>query len=117
MPDAGFLTAKVASMIGGLFGGAAILTYIRPQSVGEAFLRGGVSVGSATVFGTPLLSYIGVDNNWESQLMAGFIIGFVAYSLLGMVANFLAKHKNSDIVTVVKDIKDTKEPKKNVEEK
>ena len=112
MTDPGFLTAKVASMIGGLFGGAAILTYIRPQTVGEAFLRGGVSVGSATVFGTPLLSQFGFDNNWENQLMAGFVIGFVAYSLLGMVANFLAKHKNSDIVEAVKDIKDSGSTKK-----
>jgi hypothetical protein len=42
-------------MIGGLFGGATILTYIRPQTIGEAFVRGGVSVGSATVFASPII--------------------------------------------------------------
>lgn len=105
MSDPGFLSAKVASMIGGLFGGAAILTYIRPQTVGEAFLRGGVSVGSATVFGTPILDRMNIDNNWENQLMAGFIIGFLAYSILGMIANFLVKYKDKDIVEAVKEIK------------
>jgi hypothetical protein len=103
MPD--YLTAKLASMIGGFFGGAAILTFIRPRSVGEAFVRGGVSVGSATIFGSPLLDWAGMSNNWETQLMAGFIIGFVAYSVLGMIANFLIKNQNKDIVEAVKEIK------------
>jgi hypothetical protein len=105
MAEPSIVTVKVASMIGGLFGGAAILTYIRPQTVGEAFVRGGISVGSATVFGTPILDKLSVTNNWENQLMIGFVIGFLAYSVLGMVANFLMKHKHKDIVEVVKEIK------------
>ena len=105
MPEPGFLTAKVASMLGGLFGGAAILTYIRPSTIGEAFLRGGVSVGSATVFAAPIIEKLNFDNNWENQLMMGFVIGFLAYSVLGMVANFLVKYKDKDIVEAVKDIK------------
>jgi hypothetical protein len=103
MPD--YLSAKLASMIGGFFGGATILTFIRPRTIGEAFIRGGVSVGSSTVFATPLLQWIGLDNNWENQLMAGFAIGFLAYSVLGMVANFLIKNQHRDIVEAVKEIK------------
>jgi hypothetical protein len=102
----GFLTTKIASMIGGLVGGAAILTFIRPQTVGEAFIRGGVSVGSSIIFSSPLLKVMEIKDDWEAQLMAGFCIGFVAYSVLGMVANLLVKHQNKDIVTVVKEIKD-----------
>jgi hypothetical protein len=105
MPEPSFLTAKVASMIGGLFGGAAILTYIRPQTIGEAFLRGGVSVGSATVFASPIIDRLEFKNDWETQLMMGFVIGFLAYSILGMVANFLAKNRDKDIVEAVKEIK------------
>ena len=103
VPD--YFTAKLASMIGGLFGGAAILTFIKPQSVGEAFVRGGVSVGSAMVFAVPLLDAFHLDNNWENQLMAGFCVGFLAYSMLGMVANFLVKHKNGTIVDAANDIR------------
>lgn len=102
----GFLTTKIASMIGGLFGGAAILTFIRPQTVGEAFTRGGISVGSSVIFSSPLLNLMEITNNWEAQLMAGFCIGFLAYSILGMVANLLIKHQDKDIVSVVKEIKD-----------
>lgn len=103
MPD--YLTAKIASMIGGFFGGAAILTFIRPTSIGEAFIRGGVSVGSAIIFSSPALQWASISSNWENELMAGFVVGFVAYSVLGMVANFLVKNQNKDIVEAVKEIK------------
>lgn len=106
MGDPGsYITAKVASMLGGFFGGAAILTFIRPQTVGEAFVRGSVSTGSAMIFAAPALTWAQMDNNWESQMMAGFIIGFFAYSVLGMIANFLKKNQDKDIVEAVKEIK------------
>jgi hypothetical protein len=97
--------SKLSAMVGGLFGGAAILTFIRPKTIGEAFFRGSISTGSATIFAGPILQYIGLDNNWETQLMSGFVIGFLAYSVLGMVANFLIKNQNKDIVEAVKEIK------------
>lgn len=100
-----YLIAKIASMIGGFFGGGAILTFIRPKTVGEAFMRGGLSVGSAMVFAIPLLNWAGLDNNWENQLMSGFVIGFLAYSTLGMIANFLIKNQNKDIIETIKEIK------------
>lgn len=101
----GYITAKVASMIGGLFGGFAILTFIRPKSISEAFMRGGVSVGSSMVFTYPLLDMLGISNNWETQLMGGFCVGFLAYTVLGMVANFLQKNQDKDIVEVVKEVR------------
>ena len=99
------LTEKISSMVGGLFGGSAILTFIKPKTISEAFLRGSLSTGSAMVFAGPILRYISIEDNWETRLMSGFIVGFFAYSILGMIANFLAKNQNKDIVTVVKDIK------------
>lgn len=108
----GYISAKIAAMIGGFLGGATILTFIRPQTIGEAFIRGGVSVGSATIFSTPVLDMLHMEQNWEYQAMAGFCIGFVAYSVLGMVANFLLKNHNKDIVTVVKEVKSGSSDKK-----
>lgn len=107
MPD--YILAKLASMIGGFFGGAAILTFIRPQTIGEAFIRGGVSTGSAVIFSAPLIDWMQISNNWENQLMVGFVIGFVAYSVLGMVANFLIKHKNGTIIDAANDLRGKKE--------
>lgn len=99
------LSSKVAAMIGGLFGGAAILTFIRPKTIGEAFLRGSLSTGSAMIFAGPFISYTGLDHNWENEVMGGFVVGFLAYSILGMIANFLIKNEKRDIVEAVKEIK------------
>ena len=107
MPDiTAVVTSKLASMIGGMLGGAAILTFIRPKTVGEAFLRGALSTGSAIIFSAPILHYLGMSINWENEIMVGFFVGFVAYSMLGMVANFLQKNQDKTIVEVVKDVKD-----------
>lgn len=100
-----YLTAKITSMVGGFLGSAAILTFIRPKTIAEAFMRGGVSVGSAVIFSNPILESFGFNANWEHQMMAGFCVGFIAYSVLGMVANFLIKYQNRDIVEVARDIK------------
>jgi hypothetical protein len=99
------LSTKVASMMGGFFGGAAILTFIKPKTISEAFLRGSLSTGSAMVFAHPLAMMAKLDDNWESQLMSGFCVGFLAYSILGMVANFLKKNQDKDIVETIKEIK------------
>jgi hypothetical protein len=101
----GYITAKLAAMIGGFIGGSTILTFIRPKTIGEAFMRGGTSVGSSMIFSTPLLHALGWPTDWETQLMAGFCIGFVSYSILGMVANFFIKKKDNDIVEVVTDLR------------
>lgn len=111
-PTTGFISAKLASMIGGLLGGAAILTFIKPQTIGEAFLRGGVSVGSAILFSSPILRSLDLPDDWDFQAMAGFVVGFLAYSLLGMVANFLLKHKNSTITDAANDIRGKKNVKR-----
>lgn len=106
MPDpASYLASKIASALGGFLGGAAILTFIRPKSIGEAFVRGGISTGSAIIFAEPLLDLIKLQNDWNYQLAAGAVVGFVSYSVLGAVANFFSKNRNDDIVTLVKKAK------------
>lgn len=104
-PTSSYITAKIASMIGGFFGGAAILTFIKPKTIGEAFIRGGVSVGTAIIFSSSLLEMFKLSNSVENYAMSGFCVGFLAYSVLGMIANFLQKHQNNDIVSVVNDIR------------
>lgn len=111
-PSAGFFTAKIASMVGGLFGGLAILTFIKPKTIGEAFIRGGVSVGSALLFSGPLLKTFEMSTDWDYQAVAGFVIGFLAYSVLGMVANLLLKHKDSTITEFAGELKGNKNAKR-----
>lgn len=104
-PTTSYISAKIASMIGGFFGGAAILTFIKPKSIGEAFTRGGVSVGTAIIFSSSILELMNLSPTIENYGMSGFCVGFAAYSVLGMIANFLHKHQNSDIVSVVNELR------------
>jgi len=111
-PGSTYFSAKIASMIGGLFGGAAILTFIKPKTIGEAFVRGGVSVGSATLLSVPVLKILDLPTDWDFQALAGFFIGFLAYSILGMIANFLLYHKDSTITEVASDLRNNKNDKR-----
>jgi hypothetical protein len=103
-----YLTGKITSAVGGLFGGLGILTFIKPASINEAFMRGGISTGSAVIFAGPILEHVGIPNNWDTQIASGAVIGFVAYFILGAVANFFRKNEKSDILEVVDKVKGEK---------
>lgn len=111
-----YLTQKLTAALGGLIGGASIMSYIRPHSIGEAFARGGTSTGAAIIFAGPCLFALGLPTGWEMQLVSGFVIGFVAYSVLGAVANFLDRHKDKDITELVKVARGDVEPEPKPEE-
>jgi hypothetical protein len=100
-----YLVVKIASAIGGFFGGAGMMSFIKPRSISEAFMRGAMSTGSAIIFADPVLRVVGLEVDWEMQLMSGGIVGFVAYSLLGAVANFFKQNEKTDIVTLVNKAK------------
>jgi hypothetical protein len=102
MDVSSYIAQKLTAALGGLIGGASIMSYIRPHSVGEAFTRGGTSTGAAIIFAGPSLQALGLQTGWEMQLVSGFVIGFSAYSVLGAVANFLERHKSKDIVDLVR---------------
>lgn len=102
-----YVTAKIASAIGGLFGGMSMMSFIKPRTISEAFARGGISTGAAIIFATPLLTTLNLSSNWEMQLMAGGTVGFVAYSILGAVANFFSKNREDDIVDLANKVRGT----------
>jgi len=51
------------------------------------------------------LRVVGIASDWEMQLMSGGVVGFLAYSLLGAVANFFKQNEKADIVTLVNKAK------------
>lgn len=111
MPEpSSYIMAKLASGIGGLFGGLALMSYIKPKTIGDAALRGGISTGSGIIFASPFLSYLGMRSDWEMQLMAGGIIGFISWSLLSMIARVFqrADENKEDIFDVVGRAKNNK---------
>lgn len=100
-----YVTAKIASAVGGFFGGASLMSFIRPQTIGEAFARGAISTGAAIIFAGPVLHLIDARTDWEWQMLAGAVVGFCAYSVMGAVANWMIKHRDLDIVEAVHKVR------------
>lgn len=110
----GYISGKMAAGAGGLLGGFGVMTYIRPTNVTEAFTRGGISTGSACIFAAPMLVLAGIRPTWDMQIASGAMIGFIAYFVLGAVANFFRRNAKADIVEVVEEVKKIKKGKRNV---
>ena len=100
---------KAAAGIGGLFGGLAIFTFLKPHNLRDAAIRGGVSTGSAIIGSAPLTRYLGMDPyDWEFSLTMGAAIGFCSWFVLSAVGNYFKKHEGEDIMEVVKSVKESK---------
>jgi predicted membrane protein len=105
---AGYITAKIASAAGGLFGGLVMIALMKPKSILDATLRGGVCTGSAIIGSPVLIEYLGYFSpNMDHFMFAGAVIGFLSWGVLSMTARFFIKAEatNTDIVEAVKDIK------------
>jgi hypothetical protein len=110
MDVSSYVTEKLTAAVSGLAGGSSMMAYVRPQTITEAFTRGGTSTACAVIFGPPVLLLLGLPTSWEMQIPAGFIIGFVSYSLLGVVANTLRRYQASDLFHMVRVARGDIEP-------
>ena len=85
-------------------GGFSLMAFIKPKGVWDAAIHGGVSTFAGVVFSGPVLKYFEIaPNDWEFQMMAGFIIGFGAWFVMSAVANFFMKNEGKDILTVAQE--------------
>jgi hypothetical protein len=103
MPATTFIGAKIASACGGLFGGLAVMAYMKPISILDASIRGGISTGAAIIGATLLMDIAHWPDIIEYHAIAGAVIGFSAWSVLGAFARvFIKVEKNKlDAIEVV----------------
>ena len=103
MPATTFIGAKIASALGGLFGGLAVMAYMKPISILDATIRGGISTGTAIIGSTLLMDVMSWPDIVEYYAIAGAVIGFSAWSVLGACARvFIKVEKNKlDAIEVV----------------
>ena len=103
MPATTFIGAKIASALGGLFGGLAVMAYMKPISILDATIRGGISTGTAIIGSTLLMDAMSWPDMVEYYAIAGAVIGFSAWSVLGACARvFIKVEKNKlDAIEVV----------------
>jgi hypothetical protein len=101
-----YASAKIFSGIGGMSGGFSLMAFIKPKGIWDAAIHGGVSTFSGVVFSGPILKYFEIaPNDWEFQMMAGFVIGFFSWFILSAFANFFEKNEGKDILTVAQQTK------------
>lgn len=102
-----YVAAKSASAAGGLFGGLAMFAFMKPKTVLDATIRGGICTGSAIIFAPVVCEWFNASTTPEHLLAAGATIGFLAWGVLSMTARFFIKAEatNTDIVEAAKEIK------------
>ena len=99
-------SAKVISAIGGFLGGASLLVFMKPTSPQDGIRRILVSSVAASMLAPIAAAKIfDMTSDNDSQILMGcaFGVGFVAWNLLGAVAQFFANRQGKDIVEMTKD--------------
>ena len=98
--SATFIGAKIAAACGGLFGGLAIMAFMKPTTLLDATIRGGISTGTAIIGATLLIDTMEWSNSIEYNAIAGALIGFCAWGVLGMCARFFIKVEQNKLDAV-----------------
>jgi hypothetical protein len=102
-----YVAAKSASAAGGLLGGLTMFAFMRPKTILDATIRGGVCTGTAIIFAPILCEWFDARLSVDHLLAAGAVIGFLAWGVLSMTARFFIKADaaNKDIVEAAQEIK------------
>ena len=104
---AGYVAAKSASAVGGLFGGLTMFAFMKPKTILDATIRGGVCTGSAIIFAPSICDWFEAKHSVDHLLASGAVIGFLAWGVLSMTARFFIKADaaNKDIVEAAQELK------------
>ena len=104
MEQAAEIIVKAVSAAGGFLGGSSLLVYMKPASLKEAIVRVGVTTVTALMT-APAISLKLLDNE-TPEVLGGvaFGIGFIAWNVLGAIAQFFAARQGQDIAQIVKGV-------------
>jgi hypothetical protein len=104
---AGYVAAKTASAAGGLFGGLTMFAFMKPKSILDATIRGGVCTGAAIICAPIICDWLETTHTVEHLLAGGAVLGFLTWGVLSMTARFFIKAEasNTDIVEAAKELK------------
>ena len=106
MEGASALIIKAISAAGGFLGGSSLLVYMKPASIKDALMRVLVTTVCAMMT-APAISLKLLDNE-SPEVLGGvaFGIGFIAWNVLGAIAQFFQNRQGKDIAQIIKDTKD-----------
>lgn len=99
-------SVKLISAIGGFLGGASLLVFVKPTSMNDGIVRILVSTAAAVMLApVAAVKIFDASADSDSQILmgCGFGVGFVAWNVLGAIAQFFAARQGKDIVQMAKD--------------
>lgn len=98
------IVIKGVSAAGGFLGGSSLLVYMKPKSIREAIIRVLVTTVCATMT-APAISLKLLDNE-TPEVLGGvaFGVGFIAWNVLGAIAQFFEARQGQDIAQIVKGV-------------
>jgi hypothetical protein len=107
--------SKIAAAVGGLFGGLAVMAFMKPTTLLDATIRGGISTGAAIIGSTLIIDTMNWSDAVEYHAISGAKIGFCAWSVLGAFARFFIKvEKNkldaSQVVSAMNNLDSAMKP-------
>jgi hypothetical protein len=124
MEAASFIVAKIYYGLAAMFSGYALSFFWQPAKLrnhgrlAAGAIIGGISVGTAVIFGGGLAVYLGMNpNDANTALAVGGSIGIVAVAIISLLANFFDKRENHDLLEVVHEVTTRKAPAKKVARK
>ena len=84
-----------------------MFAFMKPTTIMDATIRGGVCTGAAIIFAPIICEYLNTQQTTNHLLAAGASIGFLTWGVLSMTARFFIKAEaaNKDIVEAAKEIK------------
>ncbi len=113
----GFAVSKIYYGISALFTGMVVMfmrkkpTLKNHGKAASGAIVGGISVGSGIIFGGALAVRMGMDpNDANTALAVGGAIGLFAVGIIALVANYLDKTEDKDVLQVAQELREVISP-------
>lgn len=97
------------TVLGGFCGGLAMFVYVTPIGLADGFVRAVVCVMAANMLTQLLAEYLTHRQTTGEMWGVAFLVGFIAWPVMGAIARFFENRKAVDIKDMIKDIRGAKD--------
>lgn len=98
------------SFTGGFLGGLSMIVYMRPTSITDGIRRLLISTVASVLLSEFVAEKLFGAKDPELVMAAAFLIGFVAWNVLGAFARFFENRQGDDIIGMLRSAKETMTP-------
>ena len=108
-PEVTAIAERLLSFAGGFLGGSSLMAYIRPANLQQAIVRILISTISAMAISPAIAFKLFERVDADVVMGIAFVVGFIAWNVLGAVAMFFNNRQGQDVIEMIKATKTDKE--------